>query len=508
MKHYTLITLALLPGFLFAQDELRIALHPGHNLISSNLQMPEAFFRQGEARGPDIRQMMVQLRTPNGNFPVNLLNNESGLYYAPNRNFNNIPYWNISEGYMLWMTEAAELVWRGERMPVDAEVPLASGGNYISYLPDFELDASQPNFAALAPVIDHVNYAMDGDGNFMLPRFEFSNMPPWRAGQGYAVNVDRDLEFRYPAEGEGEPWQPLIGNHFARPSGGKHKMPVLVNAINGIGPTDGDMIAAYTPGNLYVGCGTVQNDKCGLAIWEAAGDQFAGIHQGEAFLLRYWQADGERLLETEIVNEIEGSATYEHFRVAVLEIEVNPDQPMAEQEIVFRAGWNLVSLNITPTDEYLNNNGEGYSLPVILGQLRPQQGAHHVLRVVDGMGHFWVPRLNFNDIPEWPLDEGLWVQTDIQATIRIPGYPRSAEDAIVLREGWNVIAYLPQEELEANAPDFPVIAPIRDHVLVAKDGLGKFLWPERNFSNMEQWQPGSGYVIKVDEEIEFRYPER
>ncbi len=78
-----------------------------------------------------------------------------------------------------------------------------------------------------------------------------------------------------------------------------------------------------------------------------------------------------------------------------------------------------------------------------------------------------------------------------------------------MRPGWNIIAYFPGYELDASAPDFYVLSPIIDRVEIAKDGLGRFLTPEHNFSNMEPWEEGQGYQVKIDwdEPIILNYPE-
>jgi len=505
MKSITPLFLLLLPTLLQAQDELRIQLVPGHNLISCNVRLPDEFMR-GDP-GPEIPLMMEQLRDENGNLPIVILNNEVGLFYAPSRGFNGIPYWNYTQGYMLIMASEAEIVWEGERLPADTEVPIARGWNLISYMPDYELDASAPDFRVLAPILDHVITAMDGEGFFMSPQFEFSNMPPWRPGQGYVVNVSEDVVLRYPEEGEGELWQSLVGDHFVRPIGGKAKMPLLVNSIAGIEPADGDQIAAYTANDTYVGCGTVQDRKCGLALWEEEDGIFDGIRRGEFFRLRYWSEAENQTYDVSISDVIVGEGNFDSYGLCVVEVEVLQERIIVEQEIELRQGWNLISLNITPRDDYLNPNGQGFSIPMLFSRLDPDNEPHHVLRIVDGLGRFWVPRLNFNSIPEMPLNGGLWVQTDVAVTFRLPGFPREVEDAIPLRQGWNVIAYLPQTPLDASAPNFPVVSPILDHVDIAKDELGHFLLPERNFSSMGPWTPGEGYLIRVDQDLEFRYPE-
>ncbi|MBT7617441.1 MAG: hypothetical protein HN590_09185, partial [Calditrichaeota bacterium] len=78
---------------------------------------------------------------------------------------------------------------------------------------------------------------------------------------------------------------------------------------------------------------------------------------------------------------------------------------------------------------------------------------------------------------------------------------------IPLEAGWNLIAYLPTYELDASAPNFPVLAPIIDNVLIAKDVHGRFMFPELNFSNMPPWRETQGYQVDVNEDVVLNYPD-
>ena len=82
-----------------------------------------------------------------------------------------------------------------------------------------------------------------------------------------------------------------------------------------------------------------------------------------------------------------------------------------------------------------------------------------------------------------------------------------ADSDIPLIEGWNIIAYLPTYELDASAPDYYVLSPIIDHVIIAKDADGTFMYPEWEYSNMPPWRETQGYQVKVDEDIVLNYPE-
>ena len=67
--------------------------------------------------------------------------------------------------------------------------------------------------------------------------------------------------------------------------------------------------------------------------------------------------------------------------------------------------------------------------------------------------------------------QGSWTGALIPANTDIP-----------IVHGWNMIAYYPTYELSAASPDFYVVSPILDHVLLAKNRSGEFMRPSNNFS--------------------------
>jgi len=87
------------------------------------------------------------------------------------------------------------------------------------------------------------------------------------------------------------------------------------------------------------------------------------------------------------------------------------------------------------------------------------------------------------------------------------GVPIPFDADIPIAAGWNIIAYYPTFPLSAQAPDFPVLAPIIENVRLAKNGLGQFLSTEFEFSNMPDWRESEGYLINVTEDVIFSYPE-
>jgi len=282
----------------FGGRALIVSLREGWNMISINI-IPH---RMGEGRGPNIRLMMEQLRINEENHHVILMKDDDGRFYAPQFDFNNIPYWNLREGYQVKVDEDVEAVWVGETESAQGNIFIEEGWNMIAYLPTYELDASAPDFYVLSPVIDHVLIAKDNEGRFMAPEYDFSNMPPWRETQGYQVKVDEDVILNYPEEEEIVNRQSLIVNRqWIVPVRTSENMSVLVTLVKDVKAAEGDQIAAFNPTGRLVGIGAIDVDgRCGLAVWggDPSTDVIDGLQKGEVFELRLW--DAEREVEVEL----------------------------------------------------------------------------------------------------------------------------------------------------------------------------------------------------------------
>jgi len=452
--------------------------------------------------------MFAQLNGENGN-SLNMLNNERGNFYVPNRNFNNIPFWNQTEGYNAEMIEERVVSWEGDRIPVNTVVTITRGWNYIAYIPTYELNASAPDFGVISPIVDHLICAIDGAGGFMIPEFEFSNMAPWSEGHGYMVNVNQDVELVYPEEGArgADLWHPLVGEHWDF-TFSKYVMPLLVEEIQGGDPSDGDMIAAYSRADVLVGCGTVQELRCGVTLWGDNPDtqERDGLRAGEDFRLVYWISGEDREVDAEIVDVLAGDAVFSVGALSVMSISADIGEQAQRQVIHFNQGWNLISINLSPPQEFWRRD-EG---PDVMALFRPQwfqdQQWLHPNMMKDERGRFWVPNRELCMIPYWNLAEGYLVLVDEANDVTIVGELIPPNSDVPITTGWNMISYFPEYELEASSPDFYALSPIIDHVIIAKNMQGQFMLPQRRFSNMAPWQSGNGYQIRVDADVVLNYP--
>ena len=177
-----------------------------------------------------------------------------------------------------------------------------------------------------------------------------------------------------------------------------------------------------------------------------------------------------------------------------------------ELTVAFNEGWNIISINILPSDENLWTREEGPNVILMTEQLDGEE-AHHIILFKDILGRFYLPAYGYTNIPYWNIEHGYLVKVDEDIETVWSGEPVDPDADITLTEGWNMIAYFPTYQLDASSPDFYVLSPIIDHVIIAKDVLGRVILPAWRYSNMEPWRETQGYQIKVDEDITLNYPE-
>ena len=163
------------------------------------------------------------------------------------------------------------------------------------------------------------------------------------------------------------------------------------------------------------------------------------------------------------------------------------DAPDPERIVISLAeNWSLVSSYIDPLIA---------NIPFLFASLVENE---NVLLVKDGNGRFFAPSFGFNNIPFWDFNQGYQVKMTEEVELTFLGELVPVDTPINLHENWNIIAYFPEEEIEA--PD--AFANIAEQLLMAKDGDGHFYAPEHNFNNIPPLHRGAGYQVKVSEDIE------
>lgn len=268
--------------------DLVVGLNRGWDLISINVEPGEEFYAEGEDRGPDVELLMAEL-TDQG--VLEILKNGDGQFFFPEHNFNNIPYWDFAGGFQIKTNADVEFTISGLPIFSDTEMQLSEGWNMIAYFPDYDLSCEAPDFYAFSPILHHVSIAKDGDGNFALPGFNYSNMPPWQEARGYQVKVNADVAFSYPPAEEvvAGANSRVIPEHWSSPAHSERNMSLLITDISGIEAKSGDEVAAFNSIGKIVGVGVIGADgRCGLTVW--ADNQG---NEGESLSLKLYCAGSE-----------------------------------------------------------------------------------------------------------------------------------------------------------------------------------------------------------------------
>ncbi len=288
-------------------EERTIALNSGWNMISVNVESEE-------------QDIVALTQTLVDQELLELMKNGVGQFYSPAFGFNNIPGWDVAQGYLMKVTEDCELMIEGVPVGADQPLPLEQGWQMIAYFPRVEVDA----VIALSGVVDVLEMAKDGAGRFYSPAFGFSNMGNMREGQGYMVKMSEAVELIYTIEErianltmpdtppEYLPIHPITGENMSL---------LILTAIS-----EGE-IGVYSD-ECLIGSGVLQNGICGLAIWgdDPTTSEIDGALNGETFDILFQDGSGQHEIEIEILSGENRFKTNGLLAINILGINVLPDK--------------------------------------------------------------------------------------------------------------------------------------------------------------------------------------
>ncbi len=281
-----------------------IPLPMGWSLISSHLQPDDA----------DIRTIMQPLVDAGR---LMFMKDTEGRIYIPRPQnpFINMQPWDVERPYWIKLNSPGILRLEGVTVLPDRPLNLNQGWNGVAYLPRVIMDPRR----AFEGIIDDVELVRDGEGRFLLPRYNFSNLQPCRQGNGYLVKVSRDVEFVWGGAPQNDfalPPQRLekLPERFEVPSPTGFTMSVLMLAAS----QDGDEIAILSRDRI-VGGGVVSGGMCGFAV---PGDdpltpEIEGAVEGEALEVVRYRLDVAEVVSPKL---IEGGLTYTRGGLTVAEL--------------------------------------------------------------------------------------------------------------------------------------------------------------------------------------------
>ncbi len=125
-------------------------------------------------------------------------NTAGAFYHKPGPDWvNNIGDWKNKEGYLFNMTGPATLTFNGIQLAADTPIPLHTGYQFISYLPEYPINAQ----TALASILDNMEYVRNSAGAYLrkVGGNWVNNIGTLKPGEGYLVKMQASDVLIYPA---------------------------------------------------------------------------------------------------------------------------------------------------------------------------------------------------------------------------------------------------------------------------------------------------------------------
>jgi hypothetical protein len=206
---------------------------------------------------------------------------------------------------------------------------------------------------------------------------------------------------------------------------------------------------------------------------------------GENITFRIWEGLRNAEFTPEVIYLAGDSFVQVNANPTVQLVVRNPDSQM----IFLNQGWNQISSYISPLD-----------LPI--EQVMQELVARRHLRLVkNGIGRFWSPPYDFNNIGDWKPLEGYQVAVTAADSLTVSGLRTPPDTAIPLKTGWNLSAYLLDQPVDPQI----ALEGILNDLVIAKNGRGEFIAPQYGYFGIDSMSPGEGYRIKVVRDIDLVY---
>ncbi|MBT3231438.1 MAG: T9SS type A sorting domain-containing protein [Calditrichaeota bacterium] len=243
---------------------------------------------------------------------MEMMKNGSGQFYSPAFGFNNIPGWEVTDGYLIKTTEDCELEIEGMPVAADEAIPLTAGWQMKGYFPRVSVEAT----VALSGIVENLEMAKDGSGRFYSPAFGFSNMGDLMEGFGYMLKMSEAMDLVYVVE-ENRLAQSRIVPGFLpilKPTAENMSLLVLQDVS-----AEFIEIGVYA-NNILVGSGHASGESCGIAVWgdDPTTTSRDGSLKGDNLELRFTNETG-RNVSFDFVT-ISGNEFYQHDELWVVEL--------------------------------------------------------------------------------------------------------------------------------------------------------------------------------------------
>ena len=157
------------------------------------------------------------------------------------------------------------------------------------------------------------------------------------------------------------------------------------------------------------------------------------------------------------------------------------------QEITLESGWSLFSTYIMPED----NNLESIFSNII----------NDVIIIKDENGNVYWPEFGLNSIGNLNIGDAYQIKMNNNNTLILTGTESNCNTNINLNTGWNFIGYLNPNSY--NIED--QFSTIVEELIIIKDSNGNVYWPLYGINTIVTLNPGEGYQIKLNTDVDFNY---
>lgn len=277
------------------------------------------------------------------------------------------------------------------------------------------------------------------------------------------------------------------------PTGDTHTILIPADAdINtGTAPIEvGDYVGVfYEVGNVLL-CGGYTAWTGENAIVTAYGANPGandGFQNSETFTWQVWDASTNNYINSFVTydNTLPDTDTYKDDGISGL----TSLGVITTQDIVLNEGWNLFSTYLNP---------ENLDIADVMAPVADQ-----LYLVKDFEGSVYWPEFGLNTIGDIQIGSAYKANVNAATVLQLDGEIVRPEDEVIsLPFGWSYLGYLRQ--VPANISS--VTASMTDDIFIMKDGAGNVYWPDFGINNIGNMEPGKGYLISMDNPVDFSFP--
>ncbi len=162
---------------------------------------------------------------------------------------------------------------------------------------------------------------------------------------------------------------------------------------------------------------------------------------------------------------------------------------LKQLDIPLNSGWSMISFNVDPVS---------YSVSDVFGSISS------LVMVKNNAGQVYMPDFQIDEIGNITIQDGYKVYTSAEEMYTVEGFKfyDYTTIPIPLAQGWNMIAYLPEDAMLITT----ALADIVGDIAIVKNNAGKTYVPDFGINDIITMNPGEGYKIRMKNARSFNYP--